>query len=302
MTEAQQQYMKHHSQHLERTLLAALKETLRSQPPDPLRALIKGLEAQAGGAAAESPKEAAAATDDAPTDAAPAGAVKGWTAEGWVGALHAVEPVVAKALVGGAADELAALRALGASADKNALSRRLGEANINDTLAEALLPRLQELAAPPAAAGDLQAKFAEGASFDLKYGDLSTFFRGLEGKIGAPDPKVEEAVEREHTASADSQAEFVSTRRDLNREVPCVCFAAEGCDPHSGELRRHYEPQDGVALRRVARLAGEVAARGEVGGGAGEAAQAAANGRSTQVIRSAERAAQVAGRAATHRD
>ena len=128
-----------------------------------------------------------------------------------MGALHAIEPVVAKALVGGAADELAALRALGASADVNALSCRLGDASINDKLAAGLLPRLQELAAPVAAAGDagLQAKFAEGA-FDLKYGDLSTFFRGLEGKIGAPDPKVNEAMEREHTASADSQAEFVS--------------------------------------------------------------------------------------------
>ena len=120
-----------------------------------------------------------------------------WTAEGWVSSLRAVDPIVAKALVGGAKDELAALRALGASADKETLSRRLGEANINGALADVLLPQLQALAAPAAAAGDvgLQAKFAEGAAFDLKYGDLSTFFRGLEGKIGAPDPKVDEAME-----------------------------------------------------------------------------------------------------------
>ena len=116
--------------------------------------------------------------------AAPAGAaVQGWTAEGWVGALHAVEPIVAKALVGGATDELAALRALGASVDTESLGRRLGEANINGALAAALLPRLQALAAPAAAAGNdagLQAKFAEGAAFDLKYGDLSTFFSGVQ--------------------------------------------------------------------------------------------------------------------------
>ena len=30
----------------------------------------------------------------------------------------------------------------------------------------------------------------------------------LEGKIGAPDPKVQEAMEREHTASEDSHDEF----------------------------------------------------------------------------------------------
>ena len=32
----------------------------------------------------------------------------------------------------------------------------------------------------------------------------------LEGKIGAPDPKVQMAMEREHTQSKDSQAEFVT--------------------------------------------------------------------------------------------
>jgi hypothetical protein len=44
----------------------------------------------------------------------------------------------------------------------------------------------------------------------MQYGDLSTFFGGLEAKIGAPDPKVREAMENEHTKAPDSQDEFTS--------------------------------------------------------------------------------------------
>ena len=40
----------------------------------------------------------------------------------------------------------------------------------------------------------------------LGYSDLSIFFRGLEGKIEAPAPKVEEAMALKHTASGDAQA------------------------------------------------------------------------------------------------
>ena len=44
----------------------------------------------------------------------------------------------------------------------------------------------------------------------MQYGDLSTFFGGLEAKIGAPNPKVREAMESEHTTALDSQDKFTS--------------------------------------------------------------------------------------------
>ena len=66
-------------------------------------------------------------------------------------------------------------------------------------------------AAKAATASQLNAKFAaEGGGFDMKYGDLSTFFHGLEGKIGSPNPNIFQAMEREHTASDDSTDKFTT--------------------------------------------------------------------------------------------
>ena len=52
-------------------------------------------------------------------------------------------------------------------------------------------------------AAALHDKFAV-QSFTLQLGDLDTFFGGLEGLVGAPDPKVYQAMEREHNQGADS--------------------------------------------------------------------------------------------------
>ena len=65
--------------------------------------------------------------------------------------------------------------------------------------------------AKAATASQLNVKFAaEGGGFEMKYGDLSTFFGGLERKIGSPNPKIFEAMEREHTKSDDSMDEFTT--------------------------------------------------------------------------------------------
>ena len=43
---------------------------------------------------------------------------------------------------------------------------------------------------------EMRSKFAqEEGSFTLAFGDLQTYFSGLEGMIGAPDPNVLEAHE-----------------------------------------------------------------------------------------------------------
>eukprot|EP00966_Prymnesium_polylepis_P162300 3751053-Prymnesium_polylepis.1 len=44
----------------------------------------------------------------------------------------------------------------------------------------------------------------------MKYGDLSTFFGGLEAKISPPRPKVREAMAAEHTTSSDSLDRFTT--------------------------------------------------------------------------------------------
>ena len=76
-------------------------------------------------------------------------------------------------------------------------------------------PQLQRLATAEQTSGaDVRAahdKFVqEGKAFQLKYQDISTFFGGLEAKIGPPKPKVAEAMEEEHTSAADSNTSFFS--------------------------------------------------------------------------------------------
>ena len=44
----------------------------------------------------------------------------------------------------------------------------------------------------------------------MKYGDIATFFGGLEKKIGPPNPRVREAMEAEHTKKDDSRDEFTT--------------------------------------------------------------------------------------------
>ena len=50
---------------------------------------------------------------------------------------------------------------------------------------------------------ELHDKFVQdGGAFTMSYGGLDTFFGGLEGLIGAPNPKLREATQREHLESA----------------------------------------------------------------------------------------------------
>ena len=85
---------------------------------------------------------------------------------------------------------------------------------VTGTVLEAIIDSIweaaQRLADAAAATGSqLNDKFAS-AGFTLQYGDLNTFFGGLEGKIGPPSIKVFEAMEAEHTQSADSLDAFTT--------------------------------------------------------------------------------------------
>ena len=63
-----------------------------------------------------------------------------------------------------------------------------------------------------ASAWALQDRFVQGGNVvSLAYGDLSTFFRGLEGQVGTPDPKLVQAMRREHCAECDSRWPFVTS-------------------------------------------------------------------------------------------
>ena len=49
----------------------------------------------------------------------------------------------------------------------------------------------------------------------MSYSSLDTFFSGLEGRVGAPSPKVEEAMEHDHCEEADSKDEFTTSNYQL---------------------------------------------------------------------------------------
>eukprot|EP00966_Prymnesium_polylepis_P149480 3453476-Prymnesium_polylepis.1 len=137
-----------------------------------------------------------------------------WTAAAWLTSLNAVTHVGA-ALFGGTkpSDELAAIRALAsATTSEAALAERLRAGKIVETLAMTLLPAFQQLLAASSVTGsELHSKFVlEGRAFTMKYGDLSTFFGGLEAKIGAPHPAVGRAMADEHMAASDSKDEFTT--------------------------------------------------------------------------------------------
>ena len=65
-------------------------------------------------------------------------------------------------------------------------------------------------------ATEMQEMFVTESIGMLEYSDLSTFFGGLEAKIGAPDPKIREAMAAEHTAAGgDRHEEFTTGNYEL---------------------------------------------------------------------------------------
>ena len=74
-----------------------------------------------------------------------------------------------------------------------------------DAIADLIWGGACALLEPGEASGaELHSKFIqEGAAFTMSYGGLDTFWGGLEALIGAPNPRLDQAIEREHCHSAD---------------------------------------------------------------------------------------------------
>ena len=85
-----------------------------------------------------------------------------------------------------------------------------------------------------------RSKFA--GAIEMSYSGLDTFFGGLEGVVGAPDPHLFEAMEAEHTKTHDASQEFTTgcvqapqrpsyarlsaSRQAANRAVRCAATMA----------------------------------------------------------------------------
>ena len=67
-----------------------------------------------------------------------------------------------------------------------------------------------------ATATELHAKFVQqGDAFTLSFGGLKTFYGGLEGLVGVPNPLVLPTMEAEHSARADSASPFRTSNYGL---------------------------------------------------------------------------------------
>ena len=167
------------------------------------------------------------AAGDATADSASvdyAGDVGGWDVASWLG--DCVVTPVANALISPLGGQevpsqaaLSFLRALGSLQPREcrAVVREVfSTSSLLDTLAEVVSVAVAELAAEAAGATKTSAvqqlsnKFAVD-SFTLSFSGLSSFFSGLEGRLGPPDPKLMDAMEGEHRRSADSTAQFVTS-------------------------------------------------------------------------------------------
>ena len=100
-------------------------------------------------------------------------------------------------------------------------------------------------------------KFAED-TFTLAYTNLSTFFTGLEGLIGAPSPNLRVAMRTEHCLSDDSTKQFTTGNYGISTTPQIEWYVV--VDPRAGlaELKLAAFPAETVAMeeahKRGARL------------------------------------------------
>jgi hypothetical protein len=137
---------------------------------------------------------------------------KEWTTAGWVGSLDFASLVVA-ALEPAVPAGCKALEYFRETASRNELDSRLRAAQLAgfSDLVWAAVERLRT----ERTAAEVQEKFLTDGMGLLEYSDLSTFFGGLEAKVGAPNPKIVDAMAAEHTERDDSNVELVSSNHHV---------------------------------------------------------------------------------------
>ena len=198
-------FIPHHDR-VHKAISAAIAAACAAQPADPLPFLgryLLGL-----------PTEATQASPLVlpPEDVESIGSDK-WTCVSWAKGVG-VHRVVAAALqpqtTEGTDEDAAALAFLRGLKSRSDVAERFSRPAVAEALTDlvwAQVTRLQEAGA--ATTKELQNKFA-GAPLGA-YSGLSTFFSGLEGVVGRPDPKVMEGMATEHLRGVDADAEFVTS-------------------------------------------------------------------------------------------
>ena len=166
--------------------------------------------------------EALAAAKDAQTSAATELAVEKATSQ-----IAAAEAALKKARSEQADAALAFIRGLN---EQSEIDKLLRTEAVLDGLGALLWRQVEMLKSAGAATSDeIQGKFA--GAITASFSGLDTFFGGLEGVCGSPNPKLKQAMEAEHTEGGDNQdfttgsapapEVLLSSRRLLN--FHCFC-------------------------------------------------------------------------------
>ena len=139
-----------------------------------------------------------------------------WSVAEWLGSFIAlpVAHVLQMPLGTSAPPEaaLAFMRTLGG--DRELLRWLLSSHELIEGLVESIATAAAGLSTQQSALM-LSNKFAE-STFTLSFGGLDSFFQGLEGRIGPPDPNLREAMEAEHCKRRDSRELFVTANYGIS--------------------------------------------------------------------------------------
>ena len=130
-----------------------------------------------------------------------------WTFSAWVKSLELHESIAQKLGISDGEEALQRCKEL----TENELREKLADAKLEGLYSQ-LWQGLQKLKTQESSAtASMQSKFAhEEGTFEMSFANLSTFFAGLEGLIGSPNPRVMDAMREEHCSSCESTIEFVT--------------------------------------------------------------------------------------------
>ena len=138
-----------------------------------------------------------------------------WTVKGFLASLPHLLDELAAALTKGKNEETPEVEHFKKLDKKAVIEIICGKSThpLHQRLADIVNDGIEQMnKAKAATAAELNNKFhLEEGVVSLRYGDLDTFYRGLEGQVGAPDPKLGKAMREEHCERPDSSLGFNTT-------------------------------------------------------------------------------------------
>lgn len=163
---------------------------------------------------------------------------------------------------GGAKSDLDFVRGLASAGKQNVLSL-IGHHKVVERLAARVWTGIEELVAVQSGGAAAQGMWSSGhlnkflqdeGALTMSYAGLATFFLGLEGKVGSPDPQVMEAMKDEHTQRGDSKEPFTSGNYAVTTtsEVEWRFVASPEKTPKGGwpAETKHSSLEGGVSIAR----------------------------------------------------